>query len=75
MSRVCSAVYVVLYVTFAGEVLQCVHVSADWLDIDECKRQVRCQHGCRNTLGSYQCTCPDGYRLAANHRTCQGTLT
>ncbi|NXY90735.1 HMCN1 protein, partial [Alcedo cyanopectus] len=32
-------------------------------DIDECETRDTCQHECRNTLGSYQCTCPPGYRL------------
>ncbi|TRY54403.1 hypothetical protein DNTS_023681 [Danionella cerebrum] len=30
-----------------------------------------CQHECRNTLGSYQCTCPPGYQLLSNGRTCK----
>ena len=51
----------------------CTHTLC--VDIDECTRRVRCQHDCRNTLGSYQCLCPDGYRLSANRRTCQGNLT
>uniref|UniRef100_A0A663M826 Hemicentin 1 n=1 Tax=Athene cunicularia TaxID=194338 RepID=A0A663M826_ATHCN len=40
-------------------------------DIDECKTRDTCQHECRNTLGSYQCTCPSGYHLMANSKTCQ----
>ncbi|KFP43613.1 Hemicentin-1, partial [Chlamydotis macqueenii] len=32
-------------------------------DIDECETRDTCQHECRNTLGSYQCACPSGYRL------------
>ncbi len=42
------------------------------LDIDECKTRGRCQHSCQNTPGSYRCTCPAGYRIAANGRTCMG---
>lgn len=41
-------------------------------DIDECQKQSRCQHGCQNTPGSFRCTCPPGYKLASNRRTCQG---
>ncbi|XP_055671290.1 hemicentin-1 [Falco peregrinus] len=41
------------------------------VDIDECETRDTCQHECRNTLGSYQCTCPSGYRLTPNGKTCQ----
>lgn len=42
------------------------------LDIDECQKRSRCQHGCQNTPGSFRCTCPPGYKLAPNRRTCIG---
>lgn len=42
-------------------------------DIDECESRDTCQHECRNSLGSFQCACPAGYRLMANGKTCQGT--
>ncbi|NXD97463.1 HMCN1 protein, partial [Chaetorhynchus papuensis] len=32
-------------------------------DIDECESRDTCQHECRNSLGSFQCACPSGYRL------------
>ncbi|NXF12445.1 HMCN1 protein, partial [Smithornis capensis] len=41
------------------------------VDMDECESRDTCQHECRNTLGSYQCACPSGYRLMANGKTCQ----
>ncbi|NWR63520.1 HMCN2 protein, partial [Bucorvus abyssinicus] len=33
------------------------------IDLDECQMQHQCQHECRNSLGSYRCICPAGYRL------------
>lgn len=42
-------------------------------DIDECESRDTCQHECRNSLGSFQCVCPAGYRLMPNGKTCQGT--
>ncbi|XP_026558988.1 hemicentin-1 [Pseudonaja textilis] len=41
------------------------------IDIDECENRGVCQHECRNTLGSYQCFCPSGYRIMPNGKTCQ----
>jgi len=33
-------------------------------DIDECSQGLaRCNHGCRNTVGSFICTCHVGYHL------------
>ncbi|NXR76746.1 HMCN2 protein, partial [Pycnonotus jocosus] len=32
-------------------------------DVDECQTLNQCQHECRNSLGSYRCLCPTGYRL------------
>nr|XP_053650237.1 hemicentin-1-like [Cherax quadricarinatus] len=39
-------------------------------DVDECALTDRCQHHCHNTVGSYVCLCPPGYRLNTNQRTC-----
>ncbi|KFZ60611.1 Hemicentin-2, partial [Antrostomus carolinensis] len=33
------------------------------IDLDECQMLTQCQHECRNSLGSYRCICPPGYRL------------
>ncbi|XP_063154493.1 hemicentin-1 [Candoia aspera] len=41
------------------------------IDIDECENRGVCQHECRNTLGSYRCFCPTGYRIMPNGKTCQ----
>ncbi|XP_065908898.1 multiple epidermal growth factor-like domains protein 6 [Dysidea avara] len=41
------------------------------LDVDECSRETaRCNHGCNNTVGSYDCYCYSGYRLLADRVTC-----
>ena len=50
-------------------------VSLPVTDINECDLENRCQHECTNLPGSYRCTCPDGYRLSDNKRTCEGTLS
>ena len=44
-------------------------------DIDECAdNNGGCSHGCENTVGSYRCTCPVGYRLEniVDPRQCVG---
>ena len=42
-------------------------------DIDECSMQVdECDHTCNNTLGSYTCSCNDGYLLDRNGLQCNG---
>uniref|UniRef100_A0A8C3DQA4 Hemicentin-1 n=1 Tax=Corvus moneduloides TaxID=1196302 RepID=A0A8C3DQA4_CORMO len=45
--------------------------NARCVDIDECESRDTCQHECRNSLGSFQCACPSGYRLMPNGKTCQ----
>ncbi|KAM3610982.1 uncharacterized protein V6R79_011806 [Siganus canaliculatus] len=41
------------------------------VDIDECLLRKPCQHECRNTIGSFQCSCPPGYKLLPNGRNCK----
>ena len=40
-------------------------------DIDECNEgQSGCYHICSNTIGSYTCSCLDGYQLSFDNQTC-----
>ena len=42
-------------------------------DIDECVAGThQCEHNCTNTVGSYTCSCRDGYSLSADGRRCNG---
>lgn len=42
-------------------------------DIDECRiSNGSCDQICRNTVGSFECSCRKGYKLLTNERTCQG---
>ncbi|KAK1155520.1 hemicentin-1-like [Acipenser oxyrinchus oxyrinchus] len=47
------------------------HRGGSCVDVDECLQRKPCQHDCRNTQGSYQCTCPSGYQLLPNGRNCK----
>ena len=43
------------------------------LDQDECSdNNGGCAHACRNTNGSFICTCNPGYKLAPNNKDCVG---
>ncbi|KAI5090143.1 growth arrest-specific protein 6 precursor, partial [Silurus meridionalis] len=38
-------------------------------DVNECsKENGNCEHECSNSVGSYHCSCHDGYRLSGHHR-------
>ncbi|XP_056441564.1 signal peptide, CUB and EGF-like domain-containing protein 1, partial [Gadus chalcogrammus] len=41
-------------------------------DIDEClENNGGCDHFCRNTVGSFECSCQKGHKLLTDERTCQ----
>ena len=45
------------------------------LDINECEDgNGGCSEICNNTEGSFECSCPNGYKLNSNGVTCSGTV-
>jgi hypothetical protein len=40
-------------------------------DIDECERDHPCSQHCRNTMGSYVCSCGEGYILKPDEHSCK----
>ena len=46
-------------------------VSLNLLDVNECETDTPpCSHICRNTVGSFNCSCVSGYTLAEDGLTC-----
>ena len=44
-------------------------------DIDECSKGISgCAQDCKNTIGSYTCSCKSGYRLGKDLKSCIGKL-
>lgn len=48
-------------------------------DVNECEKAIGglisnggCQHKCNNTVGSFNCSCNDGFKLAEDLATCEG---
>ena len=48
-------------------------------DLNECEKKIDgvvsnrgCQHKCNNTVGSFSCSCYNGYDLADDLTTCEG---
>ena len=51
----------------------CVINLIELIDINECDN-APCSQVCRNTEGSFECDCLDGYRLQDDKRDCKGML-
>lgn len=73
-STIRNAVCDELCISFA---LISLHQCDVLTDIDECREAVErglhvCIGICENTHGSFACSCPSGYQMAADGRTCQG---
>ena len=50
-----------------------INVFVHCIDINECSEGTAgCAHICTNTIGSYVCSCDQGYRLESDGRTCNG---
>ena len=46
------------------------------IDINECENTPGpCSQICKNTEGSFECDCLDGYRLQDDKRDCKGIIT
>ena len=46
-----------------------------FLDIDECTEGSRqCTQNCSNTIGSYVCSCNEGFIIDVDRLTCDGEL-
>lgn len=41
-------------------------------DIDECAESHMCSQQCNNTLGTYNCSCYQGFELSDDGGTCLG---
>ncbi|ELT87381.1 hypothetical protein CAPTEDRAFT_94769, partial [Capitella teleta] len=44
-------------------------------DVDECSNAGVCESGCEDTIGSFVCTCADGYQLSEDQVHCEGEKT
>ena len=49
-----------------------IHVYIKGIDIDECAEIDACDQDCTNTVGSFICSCYNGYELDDNGRSCNG---
>ena len=62
--------------TSTNEIFKCISLFYLFIDIDECAEKDGCcaNGNCVNTIGSYKCSCLDGYLLSKDAQTCNGKI-
>ncbi|KAI6647889.1 Fibrillin-2-like [Oopsacas minuta] len=48
-----------------------LHNSGECKDFDECDEETNCEYACENTVGSFYCTCNEGYTVSQNGYDCE----
>ncbi len=62
-----------MYIWFILIIYCCVKLYLSYTDIDECANSNGgCNQNCTNTIGSFYCSCGEGYRLGNLGFTCDG---
>ena len=51
-----------------------VSIGGNISSIGDGEAEQWCHQACNNTIGSYRCTCFDGYTLKEDNKTCEGIL-
>ena len=63
-----NSVQVILYVILLSTLILLA-------DIDECSEGISgCSHLCINTVGSYSCSCHNGYQYGSDNHSCLGKI-
>ena len=60
---------------FGGNALKSYATTISLSDKNECEENNGgCSHGCENTIGGFQCTCPRGHYLVSHDKICTGNI-
>lgn len=52
--------------------MQCNYLEKFFSDVDECSTPANnCKYTCKNLIGSFMCTCPEGYRQISMTDECE----
>jgi hypothetical protein len=58
------------------KVVKFIFPFINFQDINECTtNNGGCSNNCTNTIGSYFCSCPLGFQLQSDQRTCKSKLS